>query len=160
MSTVELIVQKASALPDALQKEALHYVDYLLTNQATEREGREWTRFSAEQLALQYAEADCIYDQDFSDGQGTKRRPVLVVHDFGDADLLVVPVTSHAARAATDVTLSEWRGAGLKLPSTIRVEKLATIDKTCVVRKLGSLPAADNARVKETLAIVFRRILP
>ena len=31
----------------------------------------------------------------FSDGQGSKKRPVLVVYDFGDADLLVVPVTSH-----------------------------------------------------------------
>ena len=64
MSTVELIVQKASALPDALQKEALHYVDYLLASQSQEREGREWTRFSAEQLALQYADGDSIYDQD------------------------------------------------------------------------------------------------
>ena len=30
----------------------------------------------------------------FSDGQGGKRRPVLVVHDFGDDDLLVVPITA------------------------------------------------------------------
>ena len=59
-----MIVQKASALPDALQKEALHYVDYLLANQAAEREGREWTRLSAEKLALQYADGDAIYEQD------------------------------------------------------------------------------------------------
>jgi hypothetical protein len=32
----------------------------------------------------------------FSDGRGSKKRPVLVVYDFGDADLLVVPVTSHS----------------------------------------------------------------
>ena len=43
----------------------------------------------------------------FSDGQGSKRRPVLVVHDFGDADLLVVPVTSHSARVPSDVLLAE-----------------------------------------------------
>jgi hypothetical protein len=36
----------------------------------------------------------------FSDGQGTKRRPVLVVQDFGDDDLLVVPVTSHPPEPA------------------------------------------------------------
>jgi hypothetical protein len=38
----------------------------------------------------------------FSDGQGSKRRPVLVLHDFGDDDLLVAPVTSQRARIATD----------------------------------------------------------
>jgi hypothetical protein len=64
MSTVDLIRQKASALPDDLQREALHYVDYLLTCQANGTEARDWSRFSAEQLAAQYAESDAIYDQD------------------------------------------------------------------------------------------------
>ena len=50
MSTVELILKKASALPDALQQEALHYVDYLLARQAEGSETRQRTRFSAEQL--------------------------------------------------------------------------------------------------------------
>ena len=52
----------------------------------------------------------------FSDGQGAKRRPVLVVNDFGDDDLLVAPITSQAARVCADVGLSDWQGAGLKLP--------------------------------------------
>lgn len=95
----------------------------------------------------------------FSDGEERKRRPVLVVHDFGDADLLVVPVTSHPARVATDVALSDWKATGLKLPSTIRVEKLATIEKTCVARKLGVLLPAERAKVRETLATVFRQVL-
>lgn len=64
MSTVELIAQKSSALPTELQEEALHFVDYLLARQAERTEGREWTRFSAEQLASHYSAADSIYDQD------------------------------------------------------------------------------------------------
>ena len=96
----------------------------------------------------------------FSDGQGAKRRPVLVVHDFGDDDLLVVPITSQAARVSADVVLSNWQGAGLKLPSVVRLEKLATISKSCVARKLGQLSADELARVKETLATVFKQILP
>ena len=95
----------------------------------------------------------------FSDGQGAKRRPVLVVHDFGDDDLLVVPITSQRARVATDLILLDWKSAGLKLPSTVRVEKLATIEKSCVARKLGVLPSAELVRVKETLAAVFKQIL-
>jgi hypothetical protein len=48
----------------------------------------------------------------------------------------------------------------LKLPSTIRAEKLATIGKTCVARKLGTLLPPDLAKFKQTLAAVFRQILP
>ena len=95
----------------------------------------------------------------FSDGQGTKRRPVLVVHDFGDDDLLVVPITSQHARTATDLVLTDWKSAGLQLPSTVRAEKLATISKSCVARKLGALPAAEMVRVKEALASIFKQIL-
>ncbi len=95
----------------------------------------------------------------FSDGQGTKRRPVLVVQDFGDEDLLVVPITSQPARVTADVVLSDWPRAGLKLPSTVRVEKLATIEKSCVVRKLGVLPSSELARIRQALAGLFKQIL-
>ena len=64
MSTVELLLEKASKLPDELQQEALRYMDSLLACQAENAEHRNWSRFSAEQLAAQYAPADAIYDQD------------------------------------------------------------------------------------------------
>jgi mRNA interferase MazF len=95
----------------------------------------------------------------FSDGQGTKRRPVLVIHDFGDDDLLVVPITSQRARVATDLVLTDWKIAQLKLPSIVRVEKLATISKSCVARKLGAISPAELIRTKEILTAIFRRIL-
>ena len=95
----------------------------------------------------------------FFDGDGAKRRPVLVVHDFGDADILVVPITSHAARGPGDMTVRNWAGAGLRLPSTVRVEKLATIEKSCVVRVLGTLAEEDLAIFRQGLALVCRRFL-
>jgi hypothetical protein len=64
MSTAEMILEKARKLPDELQQEALHYVDSLLARQAERKEGRDWARFSAQQLAAQYSPADAIYDQD------------------------------------------------------------------------------------------------
>ena len=64
MSTAELILEKARRLPDELQQEALHYVDSLLARQTQTKESRDWSRFSAEQLARQYSPADAIYDQD------------------------------------------------------------------------------------------------
>jgi hypothetical protein len=51
MSTAELLLEKASKLPDELQKEALRYVDSLLALQTENGESRSWSRFSAEQLA-------------------------------------------------------------------------------------------------------------
>lgn len=63
MSTVELIHQKASALPAELQEEALHYVDYLLTRQSEGNEAGQWKRFAAEQLAAQYGDSDAIYER-------------------------------------------------------------------------------------------------
>ena len=95
----------------------------------------------------------------FSDGQGAKRRPVLVVRDFGDADLLVVPITSHPVRTPADVTVFHWQEAGLKLPSTVRVEKLASIEKTCVAQELGKLSPADLVKVREALAAICKQIL-
>ena len=38
-------------------------------------------------------------------------------------------------------------------------KSLATISKSCVARKLGTLPSAELVRVKETLAAVFKQIL-
>jgi mRNA-degrading endonuclease toxin of MazEF toxin-antitoxin module len=95
----------------------------------------------------------------FSDGQGVKRRPVFVARDFGDDDLLVLPITSHPVRAETDVVITDWQSAGLRLPSTLRAEKLATIEKSCVARKLGTLLPTDLAKVRDTLASVFKQIL-
>jgi mRNA-degrading endonuclease toxin of MazEF toxin-antitoxin module len=95
----------------------------------------------------------------FSDAQGIKRRPVMVVHDFGDDDLLVVPITSHPTRNARDVLLSDWKGAGLKLPSTVRSEKFATIAKTTIARPLGKVVAADAAAVRAALTAAVRQFL-
>ena len=64
MSTAELILEKTNKLPDELQQEALQYVDSLLARQTEISERRNWSRFSAQQLAAQYAPEDAIYDQD------------------------------------------------------------------------------------------------
>ena len=64
MSAAEMLFEKAKRLPENLQAEALHYVDFLLTRRAAEREDKEWSRFSATQLAQQYSPEDAIYDDE------------------------------------------------------------------------------------------------
>ena len=67
--------------------------------------------------------------------------------------------TGQAARVASDVGLNDWQGAGLRLPSVVRAEKLATIEKGTVLRSLGRASAADWARVKQSLTQLCREIL-
>ncbi len=96
----------------------------------------------------------------FSNQTGLKRRPVMVVYDSGDADLLVVPVTSHGERSVLDVPLLQWQNAGLRLASVVRVEKFATIEKTAIVRPLGRVGAADWPNIEAALRRLWQQILP
>jgi mRNA interferase MazF len=95
----------------------------------------------------------------FSDGRGHKKRPVVIVYDNGDADLLVAPVTSQAARSLRDVQVVNWQRTGLRLPSVVRLEKLATVEKSTVVRKMGHLAPDDWEKVKTVLKQFFADIL-
>jgi len=95
----------------------------------------------------------------FSDATAAKKRPVLAVHDTGDADLLVVPITSHPLRTSEDVTLADWRAAGLRLPSTARMAKVATVAKTTIIRQLGRLKDRDAEQAQQNLRRFFESIL-
>ncbi len=59
-----MLFEKAKSLPENFQAEALHYVDFLLTRRASEKEDKEWSHFSAAQLSRQYSPADAIYDDE------------------------------------------------------------------------------------------------
>jgi mRNA interferase MazF len=84
----------------------------------------------------------------FTAGTGSKRRPTLVLLDTGDADMIVVPITSRTGRSTFDVTLQEWQQAGLLLPSIVRVHKPTTAEKSLVERTLGTLTTNDWAQVR------------
>lgn len=95
----------------------------------------------------------------FSDGSGHKKRPVIVVYDSGDADLLVAPATSQMARSPRDVSVIHWQRAGLRLPSIIRLEKLATVEKATVIKRMGQLAPDDWKEMKAVLKQLFAEIL-
>ncbi len=87
----------------------------------------------------------------FSGFSGARRRPALVLLDTGDDDIVVARITSQAVRDTFDIELLEWREAGLLLPSVVRLHKLATLEKSLVERRLGSLMTGDWDRVSESL---------
>ena len=84
----------------------------------------------------------------FADAAGARRRPALVLLDTGDEDIVVARVTSQPLRTSFDVELVGWQQAGLRLPSVIRLDKLATLEKRLVERRLGRLVANDWTRVQ------------
>lgn len=59
-----------------------------------------------------------------------------------------IPFTSAAARSPKDVPLADWKMAGLRVPSTVRLSRLDCLEQTLLIHKLGSISAADASRVK------------
>jgi mRNA interferase MazF len=94
----------------------------------------------------------------FVDATGAKRRPALVLLDLGDDDIVVARITSQAARSTYDITLEDWREAGLLLQSITRLHKITTLEKRLVERNLGSLSAEDWEQVRAKLQELWAKI--
>ena len=87
----------------------------------------------------------------FSSGTEVKQRPALVVFDSGDQDVLVARVTTAQHESHLDLAIDAWKQAGLLAPLTVRLHKLATIEKDLVRRRLGRVSGSDWERIIVTL---------
>jgi len=84
----------------------------------------------------------------FTDGSGTKLRPVLVLAEVPGPhdDYLALFISSQIRLAVpgVDVVLGATHPAfgqsGLRLPSVLRVGKIATISEALILGPLGTLP--------------------
>ena len=83
----------------------------------------------------------------FTSGTGSKLRPALVLFDLA-RDCVLCRVTSTTARGPLDVTLADWRSAGLLKPSVAVLDRLVTAERSIVLRRLGGLSPADLAAVR------------
>jgi len=91
----------------------------------------------------------------FTAGAQTKSRPAMVVLDVGDADILVARVTTQTGQDNCDVLFQDWKGAGLLAPSTVRLHKLATLEKALVQRRLGRVQSEDRAAISTAMRRTF-----
>jgi mRNA-degrading endonuclease toxin of MazEF toxin-antitoxin module len=93
----------------------------------------------------------------FKQAGAFKNRPVVVVGNDRviDIDVLISPVTSHEARNEFDVTISDWKKAGLIEPSVARVSKLLAIPQSEFIRKLGVLTPPDLEKVLKKCRELF-----
>ncbi len=87
----------------------------------------------------------------FGEGAGVRKRPALVVSSSAfnqeTGELIIAQITSRvsAPARAVDYNLAEWREAKLPRPALVRARlaTLATLERSLVLRRLGSLTEAD-----------------
>jgi mRNA interferase MazF len=87
----------------------------------------------------------------FTDGTGSKKRPVLVLWLDG-IDTVFAAVTSVAPRTLTDVPLHDWQSSGLRTPSTVRLSRLDCLDQVLLRGRIGAISKADSTNIKNVWA--------
>ena len=97
-----------------------------------------------------------VADIPFTNQSASKRRPVLVLWLEG-VDAVVAAVTSAGPRSATDVPLQDWRAAGLRVPSTVRLSRLDCLEQSVLRFRLGHILMEDARRIKD---VWLRHIKP
>jgi mRNA interferase MazF len=91
----------------------------------------------------------------FSDTINFKKRPALIINEFNDGDIIVCRITSQQYNTPYDLYVENWDKVGLKLPSVIRIHKLATMEKDMVDKKIGRI---DNS-VKEKIKLIVNKLV-
>lgn len=77
----------------------------------------------------------------YSNLKDTKRRPVLILKIPNGEDIIVLQITSSPHEKLVEVPLKkeDFRKGNLKRDSYIRIDKIASIDKSLVKYLVGSL---------------------
>ena len=90
----------------------------------------------------------------FTDRRAAKRRPALIVSSapFNEDhhQAILAMITSTAIEWPSDVTLRDWRQAGLNASCKVRF-KLFTLDYTLILRRIGALSESDGTAVRNGL---------
>ena len=86
----------------------------------------------------------------FTDSVGYKRRPALVLRDCEDGDVLICRITSKIYNSKFDIYLNNWLKFGLKLPSVVRIHKMATLETDMIEAIMGQI---DDTTLNEVKAI-------
>ena len=84
----------------------------------------------------------------FTDGLSYKKRPALVIRDSQDGDIIVCRITSKLYSSSFDINLKNWEKYGLRLPSVVRIHKIASLEKELVNLKIGQLDRIVQNQIK------------
>ena len=92
----------------------------------------------------------------FTDRDAAKRRPALVISNESfnqqhNQIVLAMITTATENVWPSDVSLTNWQKAGLKVACRFRL-KLFTLDQTLVLKIIGHLPSKDVKSIQAVLA--------
>ena len=95
----------------------------------------------------------------FTDLKTSKKRPALIIspNEYNDKlDVVIAFITSKldSEYRTDDYKIQQWEKSNLPKPSMIRM-KFATIDKSIIIKKMGSLKKKDIIEFKKLLIDFF-----
>jgi mRNA interferase MazF len=95
-----------------------------------------------------------LTDFPFTDLTAAKRRPALVVSTDNDrrTDVVVAYITSVPRNDPDAMPITPTAGTGLKVPSLVRFDKIATIEKHIVAGRIGN---ADPTWLTDARKVFF-----
>ena len=82
-----------------------------------------------------------IIDFPYSNFRETKRRPVLVLKIPRGEDIIVLQITSFSQEKPVEIQIKkeDFKEGNLRKDSFIRIDKIASVDKSLIKYKIGSL---------------------
>jgi len=94
----------------------------------------------------------------FSDQTAAKKRPAVIVssdeYNIKYYDVVIMAITSQFDNKDNYI-IEKWKEAGLLKPSVLK-PVISTIDKSLIIKKLGTLNNKDFLLMKEVLNDIFK----
>ncbi|MCX6148724.1 MAG: type II toxin-antitoxin system PemK/MazF family toxin [Candidatus Kapabacteria bacterium] len=105
---------------------------------------------------IQYKTGEIVLlEYPFTDSLGSKKRPALVIIDCNDDDIVCARITTQIYQTKFDIKIENYKDKSLLAESVIRCHKLATLSKSLVNRKLGTLSKDEIKKVKKIISDLF-----
>ena len=101
-----------------------------------------------------YKFGDIVFTVFYQTDGNKKQRPVLVILDIGDDDIILAPITTTERKNKGECKIINWQKAGLILNSWVRLAKITCLDKRDNFRKLGALDGDD----KKQMILVWNKL--
>lgn len=94
----------------------------------------------------------------FSNLKGSKKRPALVIADWGNDDVMLCQITSKAKFDGIEIPLSsgDFETGNLPVNSNIRPNKIFTASKTTIIRTAGKIRKEKYQKVIERLTSLIQ----
>lgn len=92
----------------------------------------------------------------FTNTQSFKKRPALVIKDTNDGDIIVCRITSKIYTTFYDIEFFNWKEYGLKLPSVVRIHKIASLEFQLIESKIGHVNSDVQQIITKSLIALFK----